>query len=1553
MLMHQLRSVIALWTLTGLSNAATVPSPLMISYWGQNIAKSQFLPNQFEDSLGKLCSSRSYNVYHITGMMNYASVNGMPAIDFSNHCSFPTDVFPGWPKTTLSGFSLLNCPSIGKDIQLCQSLGKKVVLTISPNDALVESDPNSPRYPVTVAKNVWNLFLGGSSDVRPFGNVVLDGIDLHIWNNDKVGVELFTKTLRELMGDKYLLSDYVFGPSTTKLSYFDYITPFFIQSANICGYRGNNPAGFWSTIQQWSDWTKTATPAVTFALGLVSWYVEPWAQATLGDYIPPDEFASKNIVPQIKSTAASFSGFALQDASFDSYNFPCSGQPTRRYSDVLYQQLTLPSGQNGNNTSTANACVALPSPTPKAAVTTGSSATKGAFTFPSNATNVGMNGEVEEKASPIGYRGDGGPSPLSIAIDAAKHHGASENTFLSWEQLTMRNITSAEAVKPAPASIPPPSDSWRETIQLVAKRNAKKTVETTSTTLSDSAKWATSIQAFETGPFVAIGSASESSNLFIVENITSESQPTGRALTLRSVFTAPKPIYSLSVMGNRLITAGPNSRVQIFSLNTKELSQRGKGLDHLSECTIGHGKLEELKLSPPGVKSASVRVHYVEFMPLNGSRAANPTKYLALEGKKVHLWDLEADKIAGTEIVSNDQLMVASWSPHTPHSLLATAGVDHNLYVLDHRQIGADTSKATVWMSERAHGGSNNPAITAVQFSPFVPYWLASAGEDSVVKIWDLRFLRTPACRIDGHYLGVRSMAWSNTHANIIATGSNDFVWRAWAVDSTISVPRVPAKDAFIGCPGTEWGDPSKSNVGFGLTGAKAIKSGICVGANGIGEFKSEALSTIVGCAASPTLPNTFYSLSGSGEVFLHKFTDEVFKSVAPQRYIPNNYATEAEIEQAVHSRNLNKAFSSVVNLSRNALATNRTVGRTERLMIELCTAKQPIEPSTWSIPPLVVNRLGDAMGSLVTTEDNSKVNAEAIAKFRADLDQFSYFLPPSFGLQKQWYDMVPSQCRLEFEMVVLRFNILVDVLKGNWETIVKAEKMICKGMETDPTFMEPDTLKLLIEAVLPNDFIKGISMGIHFAEVIEDLPSIQSRFFELAGLFHLLFFPTVYDQASWLVEPSNLERSWKDGRGSQQRQIWLREYLDFLQNKDSDLSPRASMLSPTEASTISLTSNRTRPSISVESIGSRHRPSLAVDPSRGRAPSVANIGKSRLGKLTVSVTSPTVMEADEAEKIRDAIEAQVTNSKSIIAMARTELALIKCLQKSDSNETVAENIIQIVTGEDPDTPNEPIGPQPTKAPITGIKSHYKTTISATSNRLYLDALLTTKRYEEYFQMCFDFVLTYVGFDFSKYALRHAEKEGTPRLKVHVDTLYGTASSHLAEAIALATKTSDSSNSTSVVGVTMTGGTKALREGLGLVAKIGTIMAQTMEVKGSLDKEGVEAVAHCITILNSLLGQLSTSMFKILEAMERMLGKTGTAGAYARDAASLTIEDIRQACKGFQRPTDGKTRAFSAGLSAATGASVRDSASGNAFMEEVFSVVDKLAKVAKPAPPPT
>ena len=70
---------------------------------------------------------------------------------------------------------------------------------------------------------------------------------------------------------------------------------------------------------------------------------------------------------------------------------------------------------------------------------------------------------------------------------------------------------------------------------------------------------------------------------------------------------------------------------------------------------------------------------------------------------------------------------------------------------------------------------------------------------------------------------------------------------------------------------------------------------------------------------------------------------------------------------------------------------------------------------------------------------------------------------------------------------------------------------------------------------------------------------------------------------------------------------------------------------------------------------------------------------------------------------------------------------MLKLLEKAESNESIADNIINLMTQAD-----EKNYTNPTKS--------YRPTISATSNRLYMDALLSTKRFEEYYQLLFYFL---------------------------------------------------------------------------------------------------------------------------------------------------------------------------------------------------------------------
>ena len=59
------------------------------------------------------------------------------------------------------------------DIKKCQAAGKIVTISLggATGGATFSSDGQAEQFATTI----WNLFLGGSSSTRPFGDAVLDG----------------------------------------------------------------------------------------------------------------------------------------------------------------------------------------------------------------------------------------------------------------------------------------------------------------------------------------------------------------------------------------------------------------------------------------------------------------------------------------------------------------------------------------------------------------------------------------------------------------------------------------------------------------------------------------------------------------------------------------------------------------------------------------------------------------------------------------------------------------------------------------------------------------------------------------------------------------------------------------------------------------------------------------------------------------------------------------------------------------------------------------------------------------------------------------------------------------------------------------------------------------------------------------------------------------------------------------------------------------------------------------------------------------------------------
>jgi chitinase len=65
------------------------------------------------------------------------------------------------------------CTSVGTNVKACQAKGKIVTLSLGGAGGSVGFSSDSQGE--QLADTVWNVFLGGSSSTRPFGDAVLDG----------------------------------------------------------------------------------------------------------------------------------------------------------------------------------------------------------------------------------------------------------------------------------------------------------------------------------------------------------------------------------------------------------------------------------------------------------------------------------------------------------------------------------------------------------------------------------------------------------------------------------------------------------------------------------------------------------------------------------------------------------------------------------------------------------------------------------------------------------------------------------------------------------------------------------------------------------------------------------------------------------------------------------------------------------------------------------------------------------------------------------------------------------------------------------------------------------------------------------------------------------------------------------------------------------------------------------------------------------------------------------------------------------------------------------
>lgn len=335
---------ISLLLLTKLACAFDLESKQNVAlYWGQNSAGTQ-------ESLGSYCESTDADIYLLSFLYEFPSIG----LNFASACtSSYTD-------------GLLHCSQIAQDIQKCQSLGKKVLLSMGgASGAYGFSDESSAKQ---FAHTLWDTFGEGTGAAeRPFDSAIVDGFDFDIENNNAVGYAALATELRSLFASgnrKYYIS------AAPQCPYPDASVGDLLQNADVDfafiqfynNYCSVDKSFNWDT---WLNYAESVSPNknIKLYLGLPG-----SATAASTGYIS-DLSLLKDTISKV-SSSGSFGGVAMWDAS-QAFTNKIDGQ-----SYVSHVKSILSGSQSGSSTTTLSKSLSTTPSTTTSTSSTSSTSTR-------------------------------------------------------------------------------------------------------------------------------------------------------------------------------------------------------------------------------------------------------------------------------------------------------------------------------------------------------------------------------------------------------------------------------------------------------------------------------------------------------------------------------------------------------------------------------------------------------------------------------------------------------------------------------------------------------------------------------------------------------------------------------------------------------------------------------------------------------------------------------------------------------------------------------------------------------------------------------------------------------------------------------------------------------------------------------------------------------------------------------------------------------------------------------------------------------------------------
>ncbi|KAF9036504.1 class III chitinase [Hymenopellis radicata] len=278
-------------------------------YWGQNsYGATHSDVDNFQKTLSFYCNDEAIDVIPVAFLNVFFGPGDVPSINLANTCNTVDNAT--FPDTDLP-----DCSALASDITQCQAKGK--IVTLSLGGATGSVGFGSDDQARTFANTIWNLFLGGSSDTRPFGNAVLDGVDLDIEGGTSSGYPAFVNEIRSLSSGA---NKQYYITAAPQCVFPDSALGGVLNSANFDAIYGefyNNPCGLthfgeasnWN-FGLWDNWARETSPNPN-----VKVYIGAPASPTAAGSGYIDIDALSDIAVQMRNSFPSFGGVMLWDAS--------------------------------------------------------------------------------------------------------------------------------------------------------------------------------------------------------------------------------------------------------------------------------------------------------------------------------------------------------------------------------------------------------------------------------------------------------------------------------------------------------------------------------------------------------------------------------------------------------------------------------------------------------------------------------------------------------------------------------------------------------------------------------------------------------------------------------------------------------------------------------------------------------------------------------------------------------------------------------------------------------------------------------------------------------------------------------------------------------------------------------------------------------------------------------------------------------------------------------------------------------------------------------------